>query len=447
MRGSGYVAGLLGLASLGLAACAERETILPGERLGVREVLETRGEPRDLALPGANNVAAPVALPPAQANDAWTQSGVSPHARVANAAFSGSFAPQWQAGIGAGDSRRARIIADPVTDGARVYTMDSASTVQATSTAGAALWTRSMVPARDAAGQAMGGGLALGDGRLYVTSGFGTLTALDPATGDELWSQRLGASATGAPSYRDGLVYVTSGDETGWAVEAGDGRVRWSAEGVGDVNNVAGAPAPAVGDDLAIFSYGDGSVTASFRQGGLRRWSADIAGRRTGVALAGIDDLTGDPVIAGDRVYAGSHSGRMVALALASGERLWTAPIGALGPAWPAGEAVFLVSDRNALVRLDAATGDQVWEVQLPGWEPERRPNRRRDRAFANHGPILAGGRLVVASSDGALRAFDPVDGSLVAQAEVPGGATTRPIVANGTLYVVSGRGVLHAYR
>jgi hypothetical protein len=45
------------------------------------------------------------------------------------------------------------------------------------------------------------------------------------------------------------------------------------------------------------------------------------------------------------------------------------------------------------------------------------------------------------------IRSFDPASGDLVDQTEIRGGATTRPVVANGTLYVVSTNGVLHAYR
>ncbi|HBM58220.1 MAG TPA: quinoprotein, partial [Citreicella sp.] len=69
--------------------------------------------------------------------------------------------------------------------------------------------------------------------------------------------------------------------------------------------------------------------------------------------------------------------------------------------------------------------------VDLPGYVPVRKPQRRRDAAFVNHGPVLAGGRLIVASSDGALRSFDPVSGALLASAPIPGGATTRPVIAN----------------
>lgn len=436
---------LLGLAgAVALAGCDEREVILTGERMNVRDVLQTRA---DLSASETENTSRAVALAGQSANADWPQSGVSPFARVSHAAYSGGFAPTWSVAIGAGDGKRNRLNVDPIVASGRVYTVSADHIVQATSASGEVLWTYDLTPPRDAAKQGQGGGLAYDDGRLFVASGFGTVTALDPSNGAELWSQRLGATATGKPSARGGVVYVVGGDQTGWALEADSGRIRWQVEGVADVNNVAGGPAPAISDKYVVFSFGTATMQSVFRQGGLQLWNADILGRRNGVAVAGVDDLTGDPMIAGDTIYAGNHSGRFVAFSLADGERLWTARQGALGPAWPAGDSVFFVSDRNQLIRLDAATGEQIWAVDLPGYEPKRKPNRRRDASFANHGPILAGGRLIVASSDGMLRAFSPEDGALVSSVEIPGGATTRPVVAGGTLYVVSRKGVLHAFR
>ena len=40
-----------------------------------------------------------------------------------------------------------------------------------------------------------------------------------------------------------------------------------------------------------------------------------------------------------------------------------------------------------------------------------------------------------------------PTDGSLSYSAEIPGGAAAQPAVAGGTLYVVSGKGQLLAFR
>ena len=426
-----------------LAGCAERELILPGERLGVRDILEDA--PQDAAA--TENVSLAANVPAARTVASWPQSHVSPSARTLNSALSANLTPLWSTSIGQGDSRRARIITDPVVADGRVFTIDSAGRVSATSTSGEALWSYSLVPLRDDASQALAGGLAYDSGRLYVTSGFGTLSAVDAASGEEIWTQRLTSTATGAPTVFGGLVYVVAGDSTAWAIEAEDGRVRWQQDGLGDVSNVAGAAPPAVSDRHVVFSFGSGAVQGAFRQGGLRLWSADIVGARRGFAIALVDDITGYPVIDGNSVYAGNHSGRVVALNVNSGERLWTAQHGALEPVWPVGGSVYFVSDLNELVRLDAETGAQIWTVELPGYEPVRRPQRRRDSAFVNHGPIMAGGRLIIASSDGFIRAFDPASGDLVTQTEIPRGATTRPVVANGVLYVVSKNGTLHAYR
>ena len=50
-----------------------------------------------------------------------------------------------------------------------------------------------------------------------------------------------------------------------------------------------------------------------------------------------MSDITGDPVVVGDVTYVGKASGRTVALATATGEVLWNAVEGALGPVLPAG--------------------------------------------------------------------------------------------------------------
>ncbi|SFD80893.1 outer membrane protein assembly factor BamB family protein [Roseivivax sediminis] len=426
-----------------LAACGEREVILPGERLGIREVLQT--QPSE-SMPGPNR-AVPAALPGAVQNGAWTQSQVSPHARVEHAALSLPLQPLWSVDIGQGDVKRQRLNTDPVSDGSRIYVMSSDFIVSAISPSGAVLWQTSLVPRRDQSFQAQGGGLALGGGRLFVSTGFGELTALDPASGGEVWSQRLQDTATGAPSYRDGLVYITSGDSVGWAIEAPDGRIRWRADGVPDIANVAGAPAPAIGAEQVVFAFGDGNLQARFRQGGNGIWSEIVGGSRRGRVLSRIDDMTGDPTIAGNTVYAGTHSGRFTARSMGSGEDIWTIDKGAFGPPLVAGNSVYFLSDLDELVRVDRETGAQVWAADLPGWKRSARPSRRRDSAFANHGPVLAGGQLWVASSDGALRAFAPEDGRLVAQVPVEGGATASPIVVNGTLYVVTADGALAAYR
>ncbi|MEL6565774.1 MAG: PQQ-binding-like beta-propeller repeat protein, partial [Pseudomonadota bacterium] len=128
-----------------------------------------------------------------------------------------------------------------------------------------------------------------------------------------------------------------------------------------------------------------------------------------------------------------------------SGARVWTAPEGAFGTVLPVAGSVFLVSDRNELLRLSAEDGSRIWGTALPQFVRDR-PTRRSE-IFAHHGPVLAGGRLLVASSDGSLRSFDPVSGGLLGVTDIPAGATTAPVVAGQTLYLVNRKGDLIAYR
>ncbi len=141
----------------------------------------------------------------------------------------------------------------------------------------------------------------------------------------------------------------------------------------------------------------------------------------------------------------GNVSGRSVALDRATGERLWTLTDGATGPVWPVGGSIFLLNDLNELIRADAGSGEVIWRVALPRFVSDR-PKRQRD-IHALYGPILAGGRLIVASSDETLREFDPVSGALLRTIDLPGGAASNPVVAGGVLYVVSAKGQLLAFR
>ena len=420
-----------------LAACQEPEIILPGAREDIRpaadtETVETRGSQ-------------PVSLPAQNANASWPQSPGTAAFRTTNAALRGTPQLTWSTSIGNGDSRKQRITAEPVVAGGLIYTLDSGATVSAVSPQGQLVWNTNLIPASDGDSDATGGGMAYSNGVLYVSSGFGRLTALDAKSGTIRWQKRLNATGSGAPLVSDGLLYLVAGDETGWTVDTKDGRIAWQIESTPSVGNVLGAPAPVLTSDLSVFAFGSGDITATFRKGGIRRWNASVAGGRRGRAAAQIVDVTGGPIVAGDTIYIGNHSGRTVAFDAASGERRWTADEGAVDTVWPAGNSIYLISDRSQLVRLNASDGTVVWAQDLPGFVKDK--PKRRGPIFAHYGPILAGGRIVVASNDGYLRFFNPVDGSLVHRVEVPGGATTAPVVAGQTLYVVSTKGQLHAFR
>ena len=439
---------VLAVMGFGLFACGKGEVVLEGPRFDIRDDVPALGENGEVPSPAKavlSNEARAFSVPKQVNHSEWTHRNGSAAHRITHPALSTTLTQAWSVNIGQGNGRKARITADPVVSGGRIFTLDSASQVVATGSDGASLWSQKLIPVTDRDGDASGGGLAFGDGLVIATTGFGELFALDATSGKIQWRQKLEAPITSAPTIANGIVYVVSRDSRSWAIGTKEGRIKWQLPGTPSGAVINGGAGVAISERLAIFPFGSGELVSSLKKSGIRVWGSSVAGQRKGRAYSNISDVTGDPVISGDQIFASNQGGRTVALELGSGERLWTAKEGALAPVWPAGDSVFLVSDQDNLMRLDAETGETIWSHELPYFRAKK--IKRRQNIYAHHGPILAGGRLIVASDDGLIRSFNPETGDQIGSVEIKAGAASNPVVVNNTLYVVTTKGNLVAFR
>ena len=124
----------------------------------------------------------------------------------------------------------------------------------------------------------------MSDGRVFVTTGFGELLALDAATGSIAWRQAFDAAIGGAPAVAGGIVYVVARDSSAWAVRASNGRVEWQAQGTPAPAGVTGVSAPAITDKLVLFPFPSGELVGISRDEGTRVWGAKVGGARAGRA-------------------------------------------------------------------------------------------------------------------------------------------------------------------
>lgn len=429
----------IGLLGLGVG-CSNSDPRLQGERELLDGTVFVETDARFLAedLPDLR-------LPSPQPVPAWTHQGGNAQHIAAHAELPSELTLSWSRRIGAGDGKRHQISAAPVAQGGQVYTLDSQSMVTAIDETGTILWQSELGKSSDALKDASGGGLAVGGTQLFVTTGFGTVVALDTASGAELWTQDLASYGGASPTVYGDLLYIAARDGAAWAIDTSNGRIKWQVAGPTVAASHTGGPGPAVSDKYAVFPFGTGDVLASFRKGGLRSWSSGLSGARLGLASTQVRDLTGQPVIEGSSVYLASSAGRMAAVDLNTGLRIWTAKQGSQGHILVAGGAVFAVSDAGNLIRLSKDDGALIWSTPLPKFT--KKSVKSRAKIHAHYGPILAGGRLILASSDGLIRQFNPADGTLITTVDLPSGAASAPIVVNGTLYVLSTKGDLLAFR
>ncbi len=434
------ILGPLLVALVALSACNDKNAPLPGERIPIRPDEAPAAEP---------NRALPVAIPAAVMNADWSHRNGSAPGRLINPALRPQPQLIWTLNLGQGDAKRRRILAGPIVSGGLIYAMDAGGQLSAATRDGQLAWRVSLVPEGQAPDSGPGGGIAAANGVLFVTTGFGEVWALDPRTGGTIWKRTLEATVQAAPVVNGGRVVVVQRNDIAVAMDARNGETLWTVQGAGGTGLMGGA-SPADDGTLAIIPFSSGELLGVLGRNGMTVWGTAITGGRRTLARNRINDVTGDPVIVGDTVYASNQSGRTIRLDTTTGERAWTIPEGSYGPAWPVGNAVFLLSDEGALVRVDAETGDVVWTVALPEYFPARNFLWRKGkpyRAVPYYGPVLAGGRLWVASADGWLRAFDPVGGGLLASIPLPDGAGAAPAVAGGVLYVVNRSGQLLAFQ
>ena len=223
-----------------------------------------------------------------------------------------------------------------------------------------------------------------------------------------------------------------------------NGRIQWEIRSGGSATGLSGAGAPAsVGEFLAL-PFSSGELVGANIKTGARAWSAAVSGGGKGNARSLVGAISSDPVIAGDTIYAANQAGRLISADRETGTRNWTINEGSYGPVWAMGDSLFLVTDEFQLKRLRASDGAEMWAVSLPGYLKD---GKRRREANVHYGPVLAGNRLVVAGSDGKIRSFNASTGAALGSVQIPGGAASQPAIVNGTMYILSENGQLHAFK
>ena len=412
------------------------KTPVVGERISVL-TSET-----DISVDEAT-AALPFTLPAAIANEDWTQSGGNAAKSMGHLALGDSLGTAWSVSIGEGNNRSARLASSPVVGGGRIYTIDTVGTVRALDPRnGGQVWSTSFGEdvSRDSN---YGGGVAYDNGRVYATNGSGYVAALDAATGGAAWTVKPGGPLRGAPAVAGDAVYVMSQDNQLYSLKTADGAQNWSSAAALEIAGVFGSASPAVAAGTVVAGFSSGELNAYRYENGRQVWQDALSRTSMSTSVASLSDIDADPVIDNGQVFAIGKGGRMVALELNTGQRQWEQNMAGISTPWVAGDWVFVVTDEAKLVALHRGSGRVRWIYQLPRWENER---SKKGPIFYS-GPVLAGNRLILASSQGALINVEPSNGSFQSQTNVGAGVSLQPVVAGSTLYILDDRGRLTAFR
>ncbi|HEX7969208.1 MAG TPA: PQQ-binding-like beta-propeller repeat protein, partial [Stellaceae bacterium] len=249
-----------------------------------------------------------------------------------------------------------------------------------------------------------------------------------------LWRQQVAAPIRGAPTVADNRVFAITVENQLDVLAADDGHRLWSHNGIPETAGLLGGAAPAVEGDIVVVPYTSGEIFALRAENGRPLWTDNLATARPLGALSTLADIRGRPVIDRGRVFALSHSGRMVAIDLRTGDRVWEQEIGGTHGPWIAGDYIYVLSNDVDLVCLTRQDGHVRWVHDLPHYEDEKK--KKDPVRWA--GPVLAGERLIVAASNGDGLSLSPYTGATLGRLTFPDGVFVDPVVANDTLYVLT---------
>jgi outer membrane protein assembly factor BamB len=432
------------LLGIGLSACGDNifggkadRPPLPGDRISVLDY-EKDLRPEEDASSGVTKTG------DQWQNDAWPQAGGNPDHAMNNLALpANALQKAWQSGIGQGSRKNLPLTAQPVLVGKSIFTLDTESMLSSFSTDDGERRWRVDVGDPDEDDDAISGGIAADGGTVYVTAGYDELVAVDAQKGEIKWRAKLSSPSRAAPTVAGGRVFVTTMSNSILAFDPSNGAVLWEFSGLGQSTGLVGAASPAATAEMVVPAFSSGEIYALRAGNGSVAWSDNLASAVRLGGVGALSDIRGLPVIDGNAVYAISFGGKIAAIDIMTGARIWQKDISGSKTPWVAGNRVYVISSDARIVSLDKNKGTVVWVSQLARYQDKE----KREDAILWTGPIMAGSRLLAFSSDGRVAEVDPEKGTLIREWRSGEDIRISPIVAGGTLYILGDDGDLTAYR
>jgi outer membrane protein assembly factor BamB len=384
-----------------------------------------------------------ILLPAPSVNRDWPQSGGYANHAMHHIAVGDPLKQVWSTGTGEGADKSLRLVSTPIVVNDWIFTIDSTHQVSALNAqTSKRIWRINLTPKEEDDGH-IGGGLAFDGGRVFVTTGFGLVYALNSTDGSVLWTSAVEGPVRAAPTSRGGKTYIVTLENKTIALDSETGKRLWTHAGTTEVASVLGGSSPAVDDGVVIVGYSSGEIFALKTETGRILWSDSLSGIRRGSGASGLSHIRGRPIIDRGNVIAISNSGAMASFDLLTGRRIWDQRISGRENPWIAGNYIFVLTNDSEIAALSRTSGQIFWVTGLPRFVEEKTTGT----PIIWTGPILVSNRLLVAGSNGVALAISPYTGKILGKEKLPSGVSVAPIVANSTVYFLSNNADISAYR
>lgn len=422
---------------LSVGACSSDKVLPKGKRISVLEQAST-------IKPDVANGADLVKISEAANGSQWLQVDYSAQHIIPHINTDVKFKKQWSSGFGSGRSKRDMLLSRPIIDKKSIYTLDAEGMLSAYNIEdGERIWRVELTSDNSNVDDTAlkGAGMAMENGVIYVTTGFGAVVALKSSDGSTIWENNLKTPLRIAPVVVADKVFVQSADNKFFALEAKNGEIVWDYDIALENTTVIGGPAPAYSKalDVVICGFSNGDIQAFNASLGTPLWSDGLVSNRQVYSSTYLHAVKASPVVEGETAYVLGSADVLAAIDIRSGSRIWEKEVGGNNTPLLSGNTLFLVSNSNDLLAVNKKNGDILWAVpiELGGKATEVSP-------FT---PILLNGRLVLALSNGRVIEYNPRNGQKINMVDLETELNSAPIAANGYVIFTTANAKLIAYK
>ena len=210
-----------------------------------------------------------------------------------------------------------------------------------------------------------------------------------------------------------------------------------------ETTSFLGGVSPAVKNNIVISPYSSGNVYAFNSDDGKVIWAKKLIESSSRLSMIELSDIHSRPVIDGREVYLSGSGGKLISADIFSGKTKWTKEISTLSSPWVSGNFIYLITSESQLICIHKVSGLIKWVNNLPRYKKQ---NKLEDKILWV-GPILVSDRLVLLSSNGTMLAISPYSGKALGNTKLSSEALIEPVIAMGTMIVLTDDGYLTAYK
>ena len=280
-----------------------------------------------------------------------------------------------------------------------------------------------------------GGPVVVGD-LLAVGTLDGHVYGVNAKDGAPRWEAELDSEVLASPAIAGDLVVVRTEDGRVYGLDAATGKRRW----VYDQGNVPllslrGNGGLLVANGVVFFGSDDGKLDALRLDNGSKLWEQRLASGEGRTEIDRLDDADGSVLLDGTTLYAAAYHGNLAAVDGPSGRPLWTHPFSTFVSLALGGNAIYGVDDNSQVWAFDKSGGADIWK------------NAALKYRWLT-GPAVQGDYVVVGDLDGYVHWLQTGDGALAARERLSSKAIrAQPLVVGDTVYVEDVKGHIGAYR